>query len=289
MHTITVSRPACSSPPRARIIGRRLGITAGILGSLAGLLWAGLQVPPAPFTTVPQAADAERMPLPTALPAPVERFYRALYGDSIPVVQSAVISGRGTMRPVGGITFPARFRFTHRAGQSYRHYFETTLFGVPLMRVNEYYVDGVARMELPWGVDEGSHIDQAANLSLWGEIAAWMPAVLLTDSRVRWEAMDEATAVLVVPFGTREDRFVARFDPATDRLRVLESMRYKHAGSGKILWLNEMQAWGPLGGQTVPVRSTVTWADDGTPWLRLSVEELAVNVPVDTSRTATGP
>ena len=54
-----------------------------------------------------------------------------------------------------GITFPTRFRFTHIAGQSYRHYIETTIFGLPLMKVNEHYLDRVGRLELPFGMEEG--------------------------------------------------------------------------------------------------------------------------------------
>jgi hypothetical protein len=63
----------------------------------------------------------ETIPLPGNSPAPVERFYRQLYGQQAPVITSAVLSGRAIMR-IGGITFPTRFRFTHNAGQGYRHY-----------------------------------------------------------------------------------------------------------------------------------------------------------------------
>jgi hypothetical protein len=135
----------------------------------------------------------------------------------------------------------------------------------------------------------GAEIDQAANLSQWGEIAAWLPAALLSDPRVRWEPLDEASALLVVPFGSGEERMIARFDPTSGRLRLLESMRFKSVGGEKILWLNETLAWGRLGGQTLPVKSAVTWADDGRPWLRLSVEEVSYNLAVDTSLAARGP
>ncbi len=37
------------------------------------------------------------------------------------------------------------------AGHGYRHYIEATVFGYPVMKVNEYYFDGKARMELPEG------------------------------------------------------------------------------------------------------------------------------------------
>jgi hypothetical protein len=86
--------------------------------------------------------------LPAGLPEPVDRFYRALYGDEVPSVHSAVITGRGTMR-INGITLPARFRFSHVTGQHYRHYIENTLFGLRLLTVNEWFTDGTGRLDLP--------------------------------------------------------------------------------------------------------------------------------------------
>ncbi|RJX24614.1 MAG: hypothetical protein C4554_08755 [Dethiobacter sp.] len=85
------------------------------------LVYLGLQIKPAAFPAFPQQEGAlETIPLPEGLPAPVERFYRHIYGEEVPVITSAVITGRVSMRPVGGITFPGRFRFTHDAGQDYR-------------------------------------------------------------------------------------------------------------------------------------------------------------------------
>ena len=94
-----------------------------------------------------------------------------------------------------GITFPARFRFTHDAGRGYRHYIEATLFRLRLMKVNETYLGGQARLELPFGVTEGEpKIDQGANLARWAESAFWLPPLLVTDPRVRWESVDECRA-----------------------------------------------------------------------------------------------
>jgi len=260
-------------------------LIAAILVALIVLLWLGLSIKPKPFAPFPSQGTApEMIPLPAGLPTPVKRFYRAVYGpvygDHIPVITSAVITGRGVMRPMGPIRFPARFRFTHQAGQGYRHYIEATLFGLPIMKVNERYLDGAGRLELPFGVEEGAKINQGGNLGLWAE-SAWFPAVYLTDPRVRWEAVDEVTAVLVVPYGDGEERLIARFDPDTGLLTWLESMRYHGESSTfKVLWMNHAVEWGEVAGQMMMRRGAAIWMDDGKPWAVFTVEDVVYNADV---------
>lgn len=267
-----------------RIVVKTLSIVGGILVGLITLGWMGLRVKPAPFPALPQASPPlPTVPLPAGLPAPVERYFRQVYGgDRVPLIETAVISGRATMSPVGGVQIPARFRFIHNAGQDYCHYFELTWFGRTVGVGNEHYLDGKSRLALPMGLsDEGPQIDQAANLSLWAEYA-WLPAVLVTDPRVRWEAVDDNTALLHVPFGDEEQTFVTRFDPASGRLRVLESMRYKDSRSTeKTLWLNESSNWQAVGGYEIPATGAVTWFDQGKPWAVFTVEDISLNVDVD--------
>lgn len=137
---------------------------------LAILIYLGLKIRPAPYSPMDAPADpAPTVALPSNLPEPVERFYLDLYGDEVPVVETAVVSGRASMR-IAGVTMPGRFRFAYRAGEGYRHLIELTLFGLPVMRVDEIYLDGEARLELPFGVTEGEpKVNQAANLGLWAE------------------------------------------------------------------------------------------------------------------------
>ena len=144
-----------------------LYILAAILATLIMLGWIGLNVQPKSFSMPTlQKTDPKTVPPPSGLPAPVERFYQTVYGDQIPVIETAMFIGRGRIRPFG-IWLPARFVFVHEAGKGYRHYIEATFFGLPFLKVNEGYLDGGSFFESPMGTFyDDPNTNQGANLAV---------------------------------------------------------------------------------------------------------------------------
>jgi len=270
-----------------------LTIPVAVLVILFAALWVGLRIAPAPFPKVPLAAGSvETMPLPSGLPAPVERYYRTIYGERLPVIRSMVISGRAEIRPFGSLTLQARFRFTHIVGRSYRHYIEAMLFGViPIMKVNESYIDGSSRFETPAGLEEGEpKSEQAANLGMWAELST-APAALLSDPRVRWEPLDGESALLVVPGdGGGTERFVVRFDPGTGLMTLMEVMRYQKKDSAeKTLWVTNAVAWGKLGGYPFNTVGSAWWYGAKEPWAIFRAEDTVLNADLSSYINGRGP
>lgn len=273
--------------PAAALVGVAAAATA-----VGVAVVAGQQVEPEPFPDYPEPSRPPRavVALPTGLPAPVDRWIRGIYGDRVPVIGSVVITGRARVRPFG-VWLPARFRFIHDAGHGYRHHIEVTLFGRPVLTVDERYLDGRAVMRLPMGgTDEGPHVDQAANLGMWAELAMAAPSVLVTDPRVTWHEIDPETAQLDVPFGDGAvDSFVVRFDPGTGDLRSLECWRYRSSTEpDRILWIAAVEPGPTTGPHQLPAVGTATWADQGDPWARFVTEDLRTDVDVSERIRATG-
>lgn len=265
---------------------------AAILAVIVMIGWLGLQIRPRPFPPYAgTAAPLQTIPLPAGLPAPVQRFYKTLYGDEIPVIESAVMEGRAVISPFG-VKMPARFVFVHTAGRDYRHYIEATWFGIPVMKVNEGYLDSRSFFEPPVGprVENDPSMNQAANLAVWAE-ATWFPSIWLTDSRVRWEPVDENTALLFVPFEDRQENFVVRFNPETGLLDSMEAMRYRDAGpqAEKILWLTRTVPGQKIEGTQLDAVGSVTWMDQGQPWAVFTVEKIHSNVDVSEYIRQRGP
>ena len=261
--------------------------------ALVLLAWLGLNIQPKPFSSYPEKTPGfNYLPLPEGLPDPVERFFRAVYGERVPLIDTVVLTGRATIRPMFNLPLPARFIFVHNAGRDYRHYIEATFFGLPLLKVDEGYVDGKSFFESPVGTHhDDPYTNQGANLALWAE-ANWFPSILVTDPRVRWEPVDDNTALLYVPFEDGlEENFVVRFNPDTGLIDTMEAMRFRDAGQGqeKILWITQSLPGSTIEGTVLSAEGSAIWLDQGKPWAVFRLEEVVYNVDVSEYIYQRGP
>ena len=242
-------------------------IVLGVVAGLSLLIWLGTRILPKPFTsnfaTSPEIL--ETFPIPEGLPEPVDRFYRSVYGDRVPVIESFILTGRGNLR-FKGITLPARLRFIHEAGQGYRHYIETTFWGFPIMRVNETFLNWQSRLALPFGVIEDEpQVDEAANLGMWSETMMF-PGVYLSTTGVQWETFDKHKARLIVPFKNKQDVFTVFFNAETGLIDKMEALRWKNPGDDeKMRWEAQAKEWGKVKGVQMPVLFAAQWMDEDTP------------------------
>ena len=144
-------------------------------------------------------------------------------------------------------------------------------------------MDGKSFFESPMGnIVNDPNTNQGANLALWAE-ATWFPSIWATDPRVSWQAVDDNTAILFVPYGEETENFIVRFDPETGLVATMESMRYREAGEGKhkILWITRNEGDAMFPGTKINSYGSATWLDQGTPWAYFSLEDMKYNVDVE--------
>ena len=176
------------------------------------------------------------------LPAPVQRFFRAVFKDGQAMVASVDIGHTGTFNlaaagPDQWQPFSSKQRSTMRRPGFVWDGRVSLLPGVAV-HVHDAYVAGegllhpavmglVSLTELlgsspePGGVAHGEFMR-------WFAEAAWYPTALLPSQSVRWSAVDDHSALATVSDGAVSVTLLFRFDPRTgliDSVRAEESMK----------------------------------------------------------------
>jgi hypothetical protein len=226
-----------------------------------------------------KSLDLGTMRLPDDLPAPVRRHLLTAFGEQIPIVETAVFWGRARMKPAG-LWMPARYRAFHQAGAAFVREMHVSWMGIPVVKGLDTYIDGRGMTKVAGGTDIGAAVDQGANIVLWAEQFLMMPSVILTHPRVRWQAVDDNSARLIVPLGEDEDSLTFWFDPQTGLASHFSTMRYRTANEPKLPWRGDCLNWRSIGRAQIPSLFTATWEDQGQPWSYWHIEKLAWNVEV---------
>ena len=224
--------------------------------------------------------DAARLPIEPAvydakeldgLPAPVQRYFRAVLRDGQPLVAAASLDIGGTIN-MGEATdrwrpFTSEQRVvTRRPGFDW----DARVAMAPGMtaRVHDAYVGGEGILHAALfglvpvadvrGTPEAAHGEL---LRFFAE-AAWYPTALLPSQGVRWEAVDDASARATLRDGDTTATLLFRFGPDG----LIESFYADARGRGIVAgvattapWEGRYEDYAERGGMRVPLVGEVAW------------------------------
>ena len=212
-------------------------------------------------------------------PARVVRF-RALVADGAPrAVETVAIETTAWMRRPWMPRIPLEIRMAHRLGYEFVHDIRVGRGHLSFRFGLDAYVGGHGLMKIGPSVQTGVEFDQGALIALWGE-ALCFPAAWENRTDIRWEAVDENTARLIVPGPEGEIPITVGFDADTGYPAYCTADRYKATGP-KVGWTGMFSDWRRFErGVLAPGRFQVQWADEPYPWIEIETTSLSVNAPV---------
>jgi hypothetical protein len=172
------------------------------------------------ISSLPVRFDAQEL---EGLPAPVQRYFRAVLKNGQPLIAEATIAMTGTMNMSATgqqwKPFTSEQRVTTRRPGFLWDAKVMMFAGVPV-RVEDSYIAGQGRLTAKLlgvftlaNVHGGGDIARGELMRYFAE-AAWYPTALLPSQGVRWVAVDDASASATLVDGPITLSLLFRFAPA---------------------------------------------------------------------------
>lgn len=204
------------------------------------------------------------------LPAPVQRYLRAVLTDGQPIIGAATIEMAGTINLSATAEqwkpFTSRQRVvTLRPGFLWDA--QVDMFpGVPA-RVQDSYIAGHGRlMAKLLGLFTVADAHGAGELARgefmrWFAEAAWYPTALLPSQGVRWAAVDGASANATIVDGLLALTLLFRFNEAGLVASVRADSRGAGVGKDMVMlpWDCGLSNYQPQDGMLIPMRGEAAW------------------------------
>ena len=219
--------------------------------------------------------DAARVPMPArrydareieGLPAPVQRYFRAVLKDGQPMIAAATFELAGTinMSATGGEdckSFTSTQRaVVHRPGFLWNGH--VSMFPGVVAHVHDSYIAGTGTLHAAMlglftvaDVQGGGEIARGEMMRYFAE-AAWYPTALLPSQGVRWDAVDDRSANATLADGPISLTLLFRFDDAGLATSVHADARGSGVGKDMVMlpWDCTFSNYQLRHGMTVPTR-----------------------------------
>lgn len=225
--------------------------------------------------------EAARVPMPVgmydereieALPAPVQRYFRAVLKDGQPMIAAASFELAGTinMSATGENWKPftsTQRAVVHRPGFLWNG--SVSIFpGLPA-RVHDSYIAGKGTLHASMlglftvaDVHGGREAARGELMRYFAEMA-WYPTALLPSQGVRWEAVDDHSANATLVDGPISLTLLFRFDDAGLMTSVHADARGASEGKDGVMvmlpWECSVSSYQLRDGMLVPTRGEAAW------------------------------
>ncbi len=221
--------------------------------------------------TSPTRFDAREL---EGLPAPVQRYFRAVLKDGQPIIGAASIEMAGTINMSATAErwkpFTSHQRVVNPASGARPGFLwnaEIGMFpGVPA-RVEDSYIAGegrlIAKLFGLFTVAEaqgGGELARGEFMRYFAE-APWYPTALLPSQGVRWQAVDEASANATVVDGPITLTLLFGFNQAGYIASVRAESRGAGVGKDMLMlpWECTLSDYQPQGGMMIPMVGEAAW------------------------------
>jgi len=204
------------------------------------------------------------------LPAPVQRYFRAVLKEGQPVIAAATVELAGTINMSATDEqwkpFTSRQRVvTRRPGFLWDA--QVSMLPGLIVRVVDSYIAGKGLLHAAIlglfkvaDVSGGGEIARGEFMRFFAE-AAWYPTALLPSQGVRWEAVDDRSANATIVDGPLSLTLLFRFND----VGLIGSFRAEARGAGvgkemvMIPWEGSWSNYQTRDGMTVPFTGEVAW------------------------------
>ena len=204
------------------------------------------------------------------LPAPVQRYFRAVLKEGQPIVSALTIDMAGTFNMSATAAqwkaFTSRQRVVTRRPGFLWDAHVSLLPGVEV-RVVDSYIAGSGLLHAAMlglftvaRVSGGGEIARGEFMRFFAE-AAWYPTALLASQGVRWEAVDDRSANATIVDGPLTLTLLFRFNDAG----LIDSVRAEARGGmvdNKVVmmpWECSVASYEVRDGMTVPITGEAAW------------------------------